>query len=75
MPDKLKPCPFCGGEAKFFIRSYENSDTTQLHMIKCENSFDCGAQISDLLSGYQPDYKDCVKKLYQKWNRRVESDL
>lgn len=65
-----KPCPFCGGEAKFYVSSHENSDTTQWHKIKCQNH-DCGAEIGDALSGWSPDYDKQVEELKAKWNKRA----
>lgn len=50
MPEKLKPCPFCGKKAKFFIDDFENRDTTKLHRIACEDRFNCGAEMIDFFS-------------------------
>ena len=71
--DNLKPCPFCGGKAKFVINSHVNSDTTQWHKVMCEDVFGCGAELGDALSGYSPDYEEQVKALKKKWNRRVNA--
>jgi Lar family restriction alleviation protein len=30
----LKPCPFCGGEAKYFVSNYP--DTLQIHNVRCD---------------------------------------
>lgn len=70
-PIELKPCPFCGSSAIFYINDYENSDTTHLHAVMCGDVFDCGAKISDSISYYQPDYTEDVVKLCQRWNRRI----
>ena len=67
---ELKPCPFCGAKAKLVISSYENSDTTRLHQIMCENIFECGASIGRPISGWQADYKEDVERLKKQWNRR-----
>ena len=66
-----KPCPFCGGEAKLYINSHENSDTTHWHKIKCQN-FECGAELGDALSKWSPDYDSQVEKLKERWNKRVQ---
>ena len=65
-----KPCPFCGGEAKFYVSQHENSDTSRWHKIKCQNP-DCRAEIGDALSGWSPDYDKQVEELKAKWNKRV----
>ena len=70
--DKLKPCPFCGGEAEFVILPHVNSDTTQWHKVMCKDVFGCGAELGYALSGYSPDYEEQVKALKNRWNRRAE---
>lgn len=55
---KLKPCPFCGGEAKF-----ENMG--EFVVTKCE---DCGAE-SDMIR-ISAEY--CAnEKAAEKWNQRI----
>ena len=73
MAEKLKPCPFCGKQAKFYIRDFENKDTTQLHIIACEDRFNCGAEMNAFFSGWQPDYVEEVEKFKQRWNRRFDN--
>ena len=56
MTEKLKPCPFCGGEAEVYENEYEN---ITLFMVACKN---CGISTA----GY--DYEeDAIKD----WNRRA----
>lgn len=69
---ELKPCPFCGGKAKHVISSRMNGDTSKWHKIMCENSFQCGAELGTAISGYQPDYEDCIKNLKERWNKRID---
>lgn len=73
MPEKLKPCPFCGKQAKFIIDDFENRDTTKPHRIICENRFNCGATMIDFFSNWQPDYVEEVEKFKQRWNRRIDN--
>ena len=58
---KLKPCPFCGGEAEydedFFGRAY----------IQCSN---CEAHLQD-----KKAYQDDVQELINKYNKIVEDIL
>lgn len=70
----LKSCPFCGGRAEFFVLAHENGDTTKPHIIKCVNTFKCGAQITDYISNWSRDYKEQVKKLFNRWNRRISNE-
>ena len=69
---ELKPCPFCGGKAKFCINPHENSDTTQWHKIYCENVFECGAALGTALSPWDAHYEEEIDELYERWNRRAE---
>lgn len=69
--EELKPCPFCGKKAELVISKHENSDTTQWHKIMCEDTFGCGAEMGDAISGWQHDYNDAVNRLIDRWNRRT----
>lgn len=70
---ELKPCPFCGGKARFVISSHENSDTTRWHKVMCEE-WECGASLGTALSGWSPDYNEQVEELKQRWNRRTNNE-
>lgn len=62
MPEiKLKPCPFCGGEAKI------NNECCAVVYIKCE---ECGATSGTV--GISAEH--CANdKLAEKWNRRYDN--
>lgn len=72
MNEKLKPCPFCGGECKIKAAKKEYIGFTI--WCECEN---CHAQAS----GYCPDMKkedtaivnidSCRNKAIEAWNRRA----
>ena len=66
----LKPCPCCGGRAELYVDFKEMPDTTQLHKIKCVDTFGCGLEVCDMLSGYSPNYKKEIQVLADRWNRR-----
>ena len=81
MNEKLKPCPFCGGEMAFYcethINKYGNKVTEQYYMHEGENS-DCildkicmpfviGAGDANPETGYIGEYAEA-------WNRRADND-
>lgn len=56
--DKLKPCPFCGGEAEYSIKKIK---------IECTK---CNAEIRGVRAfRFVPNYQDYLSRL---WNRRTE---
>ena len=55
---KLKPCPFCGGEARLTIKSYPGGDRYRVCCI------DCGATTWPRIIG--------PKNAEKAWNRRIE---
>lgn len=65
----LKPCPFCGNNATYYVDNHENGDTTYIHIIRC-NTFLC-VSMSESISYYQPDWQNEVKNFCKKWNNRV----
>lgn len=58
--DKLKPCPFCGGEAGFIEPIYVRSEADYPYVIECSQ---CGIQTSIYNNQDQA---------IAAWNRRVE---
>lgn len=75
MNEELKPCPFCGGEAKIKAASKEYIGFTI--WCECKN---CYAQAG----GYCPDMKkedtaienidSCRNKAVEAWNRRANDE-
>lgn len=61
MNDKLKPCPFCGGEAKMYRGSIWNS---KVRWISCEND---GCKIQPETPAY-----DNEDEAIEAWNIRAE---
>lgn len=55
--EKLKPCPFCGGEAKVF-GNYDDSD----YHVNCTND-ECGC--------YWVNYYKTKEEAVEAWNRRI----
>lgn len=57
---KLKPCPFCGGEAKFIHK--RTTCNIKLGYIKC---MECGARM---------ELENCTEDFARDtWNRRAEA--
>lgn len=65
---ELKPCPFCGGEAKVCSRYRKGVANRVMYWIECKA---CGvAQSHHELSGY-----NSAAKATRAWNRRVNDDI
>lgn len=68
MPDNLKPCPFCGGEAHMQERGTEEGE----RMVFCCACASCGASVEGLewverdgLPGFETE-----AQAIEAWNRR-----
>ena len=59
MSEKLKPCPFCGGNAEL-ESSYADYVGSGLHKIVCK------------VCGCQTNYEHPMQKAIDVWNRRAE---
>ena len=60
MSEKLKPCPFCGGNAEL-ESSYADYVGSRLHKIVCK------------VCGCQTNYEHPMQKAIDVWNRRAEN--
>lgn len=63
--EKLKPCPFCGGEAEIVKGRYANG--TIVYKVRCANVTDCKV-LPETIFGEK-------EKAIAAWNRRVKSDV
>ena len=62
----LKPCPFCGGEARF---KYEEE---HFGMIRCS---ECGCEKFHGYYAFENEsHEDFIKHLIEDWNRREGTD-
>lgn len=82
MPNELKPCPFCGGEAKFAVLSIKPNDVYAgfLYAIKCSkcgvNPFGNAREMNFYLEANgdikitEPSLKN-KKEMIDNWNTRI----
>lgn len=71
MAEKLKPCPFCGGEARTKIA------IAPLGMIEIKvGCLDCEVwKYNEINSGDSIEkFNETVQKVISKWNRRADDD-
>ena len=61
MPDKLKPCPFCGGRAEVWETSWGG------RIIKCQ-----GCKVLFALQGV--GNADIDDRIREAWNRRINNE-
>lgn len=61
----LKPCPFCGGEAK--LKKHMN--LAQVWYVQCNQ---CGIRTPNSAQAAYESWKDTMNYPVQLWNRRVE---
>ena len=59
--DKLKPCPFCGGEAVLRHESFCGYDS---QLVECTNRKKCGAKVEPVT--------DVPEVAIKAWNTRAE---
>lgn len=83
MPDELKPCPFCGGEAKFIVKNtFSNNYFAGFDFIiqcsKCKAEYPKPFRISLTLTS-EGEVKEvlctegAIKFATEIWNRRADN--
>jgi hypothetical protein len=74
-PEKLKPCPFCGGEAELDTRrAYRNLSTGQIGDAVAIYCLWCSADMSACRADHSGlDDEDIVHMVTEMWNRRSTS--
>ena len=73
MERNLKPCPFCGGEARAYLRDNgEGFDYNYVNCIGCYVQFE---EQNGRITGDDEDYthtdEDSLSSLIDKWNKRI----
>ncbi len=65
MSEKLKPCPFCGGEVWLFYSSKGN--------FEFKHKYDSGCAFDSFQIWIKPKKNvSCLADAAEEWNRRVE---
>lgn len=65
MPNKLKPCPFCGGEAELIDIFSEDSNKENVFFVQCKNIWK-GCKVL----AFTHDYLTAEEAI-EAWNRRA----
>lgn len=81
--DKLKSCPFCGGEAKFFTKTFDARGTqrgwffgvfcTRCDVTTPKTSYYFEANLTD--SGELEITRDDRSEAIEAWNRRFDNTV
>ena len=67
---ELKPCPFCGGKAKYIERGNEDIGLKET-VIHCTV---CNTRQAHKWLRYQYDFELVRTKTIEAWNRRADDD-
>lgn len=70
---ELKPCPFCGGEARVYYKmdiGIPSGDNGHRVSVRCENTHRCGAKIECWAAKKEWARNSAVKA----WNRRADNE-
>ena len=69
--EKLKPCPFCGGDVEIHTSEDSFNDLLRKNGVACV-SLRCWRCSLDLYDhGHDRNYDVRIESLVKKWNRRV----
>lgn len=71
--DKLKPCPFCGGEAVMYHQSskYTDYDGNFVHCLECG----CRTKLFECLGNTGKTHADTKKEAGNAWNSRTQNNF
>ena len=68
----LKPCPFCGGEAKFHegTDAYSTRDHRTLCFVSCKDDY-CGGKAATFVYRKESERENVVARAIAAWNHRA----
>jgi Lar family restriction alleviation protein len=68
---ELKPCPFCGGEAKLLYgKPWQQKQNMRSAFVQCRI---CRAKTVTFFQNAYEAWQDTVKYAVEAWNRRVNN--
>ena len=69
---ELKPCPFCGGEARkmTYANSRPNAPVANYKTVICCDR--CNTSVTDTVYVENKTVAESIQKMANKWNRRAE---
>lgn len=70
MSKALKPCPFCGGEARVYFAPGNKLNGIPCYGVACE---ECRVMIGTVQFG-QTDFFRCEENAIEAWNRRADEN-
>lgn len=73
MQIELKPCPFCGGDARVYYKmdiGIPTGDNGHKVSVRCENTLRCGAKIEKWAAKKEWARNSAV----EAWNRRADDE-
>lgn len=71
MSDILKPCPFCGGEADFFVQEHWYAEEYKSLIIECRECF-ANMELMIDIDNFIEDFEKAKQELVEVWNKRTE---
>lgn len=76
--EKLKPCPFCGGEAEI-CSAFENKFFGKYWYVRCKTCYSRGSSMYESTKELEPneEFKAIIgawERAIEAWNRRANHD-
>ena len=67
---ELKPCPFCGGEAR--KATLKNTPVSYKTYIYCQV---CNTEVTEAVTDKHDTVEDAVNRMAKQWNRRAKVEI
>jgi Lar family restriction alleviation protein len=75
MNEKLKPCPFCGGEAKVKVTKKDYIGFTIWCACKCGARTEGFCPDTNKEDDTMENIEECKKRAIETWNRRANDEI